>query len=134
MRAELLRSPLFQRMGQSVDEDEHSIEMHLPYLAQVRRQAHVIPDDADMTLCLVSDTILNLTPHTSQVVKGREGVTVVPIMVGAIDAEQEAEYGQALAPYLQDPANFFVIRSASQSASLLFPSTTMNDSRAAMHA
>lgn len=34
-------------------------------------------------------------------------------MVGAIDAEQEAEYGQALAPYLQDPANFFIIRSAS---------------------
>lgn len=36
MRVELLRSPLFQRMGQSVDEDEHSIEMHLPYVAHVR--------------------------------------------------------------------------------------------------
>lgn len=78
VRAELLRSPLFQRMGQSVDEDEHSIEMHLPYVAQA--------------------------------VKGREGITVVPIMVGAIDPEQEAEYGEALAPYLEDPANFFVIR------------------------
>jgi predicted class III extradiol MEMO1 family dioxygenase len=35
VRAELLASPLFQRMGQGVDEDEHSIEMHLPYVAQV---------------------------------------------------------------------------------------------------
>lgn len=77
-------------------------------------------DDADMTLRLVSHTILNHTLRIPKVVKGREGVTVVPIMVGAIDAEQEAEYGQALAPYLQDPANFFVIRSVShsQSASL----------------
>jgi len=36
VRAELLRSPLFQRMDQDVDEDEHSIEMHLPYVAQVK--------------------------------------------------------------------------------------------------
>lgn len=39
VRAELLglgRGRLFQPMAQRVDEDEHSIEMHLPYVAQVR--------------------------------------------------------------------------------------------------
>lgn len=70
-----------------------------------------------------------------QVVAGRS-VTIVPIMVGSISPTQEALYGRCvtrlgharvrkvdwhslllvvlacrlLAPYLEDPANFFVIR------------------------
>ncbi|TFJ81646.1 hypothetical protein NSK_006897 [Nannochloropsis salina CCMP1776] len=35
VRAELLADPLFQTMAQRVDEDEHSIEMHLPYVAHL---------------------------------------------------------------------------------------------------
>mmetsp|Transcript_11384 Transcript_11384/g.34219 ORF Transcript_11384/g.34219 Transcript_11384/m.34219 type:complete len:242 (-) Transcript_11384:575-1300(-) len=38
-------------------------------------------------------------------------VTLVPIMVGAITYESEAKYGAALAPYLDDPGNMFVISS-----------------------
>lgn len=36
---------------------------------------------------------------------------MVPILVGAIDKVQEADYGSILAPYLADPANFFVVSS-----------------------
>lgn len=32
---ELLKTGKFEKMSRSVDEDEHSIEMHLPYIAQV---------------------------------------------------------------------------------------------------
>ncbi len=80
VRAELLQNPLFQRMTQGVDEDEHSIEMHLPYVAHVLQHA----------------------PGP---------VTIVPVMVGALDPAQEAEYGRVFAGYLDDPANFFVVSS-----------------------
>lgn len=32
---ELLKTGKFQKMAKSVDEDEHSIEMQLPYIAKV---------------------------------------------------------------------------------------------------
>ena len=32
---ELQSSGLFQKMSQTTDEEEHSIEMHLPYIAKV---------------------------------------------------------------------------------------------------
>lgn len=35
MRDALLSDPAFEPMTKRVDEDEHSIEMHLPYVAQV---------------------------------------------------------------------------------------------------
>jgi len=67
VRVELLANPLFQRMTQGVDEDEHSIEMHLPYVAHV----------------------IGATP----------GLTIVPVMVGALDPAQEAEYGRYVCIY-----------------------------------
>lgn len=36
---------------------------------------------------------------------------IVPILVGAVSAENEAMYGQILAKYVDDPANFFSISS-----------------------
>lgn len=36
VRSALLANPAFELMGKNVDEDEHSIEMHLPYVAKVR--------------------------------------------------------------------------------------------------
>jgi len=67
-------------MSQSVDEDEHSIEMHLPYVAKV--------------------------------MKARKGsFTIVPVLVGAIKAKQEKEFGKIFSPYLADPENLFVISS-----------------------
>lgn len=75
---ELLQTGKFKTMSLDTDEDEHSIEMHLPYIY------HVFQDS---------------------------NITVVPILVGAIDRAQEIDYGRILAPYLADPENFFVISS-----------------------
>lgn len=36
---------------------------------------------------------------------------IIPIMVGVLSLEREAEFGQILAPYLADPQNLFVISS-----------------------
>lgn len=65
-----------------VDEDEHSIEMHLPYVYKMIERA------------------------------GKLGqVKVVPIMVGSISTRKEKAYGEALAEHLQNPENCFVISS-----------------------
>ncbi|CAL9233997.1 unnamed protein product, partial [Arabidopsis halleri] len=68
----------FGMMDLRVDEAEHSMEMHLPYLAKVF-EGH--------------------------------NVKVVPILVGAVSAENEAMYGELLAKYVDDPKNFFSVSS-----------------------
>jgi AmmeMemoRadiSam system protein B len=65
-------------MSASVDEEEHSIEMHLPYVAAVM---------------------------------GTRPFTLVPILVGNLNAKREAAYGALLRPFLEDPANLFVVSS-----------------------
>jgi len=72
----------FGWMTQGTDEDEHSIEMHLPYIYK----------------------ILDLAGKV-------DSVKVVPIMVGAINPGKEKVYGKVLAKYLKDPENVFVISS-----------------------
>ncbi|KAF8253816.1 UPF0103-domain-containing protein [Wilcoxina mikolae CBS 423.85] len=72
----------FGWMSLETDENEHSIEMHLPYIYKVLDLAGKV------------DT-----------------VKVVPIMVGAINTQKEKAYGQVLAKYLRDPENVFVISS-----------------------
>ena len=42
--------------------------------------------------------------------EGRE-FTLVPVLVGALDADLEKQYGSIFARYLDDPANLFVISS-----------------------
>ena len=74
-------------MARDVDEDEHSSEMHLPYIYKM--------------LSLKNTNFQN--DSTS--------VPLVPIMVGNTDAAIEAQYGSLLAPYLSDPSNVFVISS-----------------------
>jgi AmmeMemoRadiSam system protein B len=49
-------------------------------------------------------------PFIMEVMRGHS-FTLVPILVGALSAAGEAEYGAALAPYLADPANFVVVSS-----------------------
>ena len=68
----------FQRMSLRVDEEEHSLEMHLPYIAHV--------------------------------MKGHP-FTLVPIMVGAIDAKSEKLYGSLLSEYFETPGHLFIISS-----------------------
>lgn len=75
---ELLATGKFEVMDLQVDEAEHSMEMHLPYLAKV---FHGYP------------------------------VKIVPILVGALNSENEALYGQLLAKYISDPTNFFSVSS-----------------------
>lgn len=41
----------------------------------------------------------------------RHPVKLVPILVGAVSAENEAMYGRLLAKYVDDPSNFFSISS-----------------------
>ncbi|CAI0415212.1 unnamed protein product [Linum tenue] len=75
---ELKATGKFELMDLRVDEAEHSMEMHLPYLAKV--------------------------------FKGHQ-VKVVPILVGALNAESEAKYGKLLEKYIDDPKNFFSVSS-----------------------
>ncbi|CAN1828450.1 Protein MEMO1 [Linum perenne] len=75
---ELKATGKFELMDLRVDEAEHSMEMHLPYLVKV--------------------------------FKGHQ-VKVVPILVGALNAESESMYGKLLANYIDDPKNFFSVSS-----------------------
>jgi len=65
-------------MSLSTDEDEHSIEMHLPYIRKI--------------------------------FEGKD-IKVVPILVGAINTQEEKAYGEILAPYLDSTDNLFIISS-----------------------
>ncbi|KAK7205016.1 MEMO1 family [Myxozyma melibiosi] len=71
----------FQMMSKSTDEDEHSLEMHLPYIYKI-----------------LSSSKEGMRP-------------LVPIMVGSLSAKMEREFGEILGPYLADPANGFVVSS-----------------------
>ncbi|XP_020102802.1 protein MEMO1 isoform X1 [Ananas comosus] len=75
---ELRATGKFELMDLHVDEAEHSMEMHLPYLAKV---FHGYP------------------------------VKVVPILVGALNSDNEAMFGRLLAKYVDDPKNFFSVSS-----------------------
>lgn len=75
-------SEKFGWMSLQTDEDEHSIEMHLPYIYKVLHLAGKV-----------------------------DSVKVVPILVGAISTSKEKAYGAVLAKYLRDPENLFVISS-----------------------
>lgn len=64
-------------MDISVDEAEHGMEMHLPYIAKVFE---------------------------------RQQIKIVPILIGAHSAENQAMYGQILSKYLDDPNNLLCHR------------------------
>jgi AmmeMemoRadiSam system protein B len=74
-------------MSKRTDEDEHSLEMHLPYIYKM------------------------LSLRNPDFQKNPSSVPLVPIMVGNTDAAAESRYGALLAPYLTDPTNLFVISS-----------------------
>lgn len=68
-------------MSLAADEDEHSIEMQLPFIAKVMES------------------------------KGQNGFKIVPILVGSLSNEKEYLYGQILSKYFLQPGNVFVISS-----------------------
>jgi len=55
----------------------------------------------------------SLELHTPYIVRALAGraFTLVPIMVGSLSGDSEARYGKLLAPYLDDPANLFILSS-----------------------
>jgi hypothetical protein len=72
----------FQQMSLETDQDEHSLEMHLPYL-------YKILDDAQKT----------------------ETVRIVPLLVGSLSPADERSFGERLAPHFADPENIFIVSS-----------------------
>ncbi|KAL2857115.1 MEMO1 family [Aspergillus pseudoustus] len=76
----------FEDMSRSIDEDEHSIELHLPYIHRLLQLQH--PDKPTA-----------------------EYPPLVPILVGNTSTTTESAFGALLAPYLEDPTNAFVISS-----------------------
>ncbi len=71
-------------MSRETDEDEHSLEMHLPYIYKVLSLHFPSPDEFPL---------------------------LVPILVGATNPQAERRYGRLLAPYLADPTSIFVVSS-----------------------
>lgn len=81
---ELHRTGKFDRMSLRTDEDEHSLEMHLPYIYKV--------------LSRTFDSPTQFPP-------------LIPILVGSTSAQSERTYGTLLAPYLSDPSSIFIVSS-----------------------
>ena len=77
------------------DEDEHSLEMHLPYIYTILSKYLF-----QLLFLIVSDY------RQSSSLPG-----LVPVMVGATNASREKEYGRFLAPYVADHENLFIISS-----------------------
>lgn len=80
------QSVKFSTMSKSVDQDEHSAEMQLPYLHRLLQKLY--PDQP----------VSSYPP-------------LVPIMIGATNASVERALGKLLAPYIADESNAFVISS-----------------------
>jgi AmmeMemoRadiSam system protein B len=76
----------FATMSVSQDEDEHSLEMHLPYIYAI--------------------FALSSPPNSTATIP-----PLVPIMVGGTNASKEKEYGRLLAPYVANPENLFIVSS-----------------------
>jgi len=79
--AELHATGAFEYLSVDVEEAEHSLEMHLPYISKV------MSEKADNTF------------------------TIVPIMIGSLSKESEDLYGKILAPYLLKEDVVFVVSS-----------------------
>ena len=77
----------FTTMTQSVDEAEHSGEMQYPFLALVLKNTY--------GRCLDDDNSMN--------------VSVLPIMCGNIDVQQEVGYGRLLSPIINRPDVFCIV-------------------------
>lgn len=83
--AALRGSGEFSELPMPVDEAEHSIEMQLPFLAELFLR--------------------------SPLRRGMPPVLLVPMLVGSTRSREEARYGQILAPYLEAEGSLFVISS-----------------------
>lgn len=81
---ELRDTGKFQDIPSGSDVNEHSLEMHLPYL--YKRITQTFSSEAEYP-------------------------TIVPILIGDNSGPEEKQFGELLAPYLKEPENVFVISS-----------------------
>ncbi|RYP52325.1 hypothetical protein DL769_010699 [Monosporascus sp. CRB-8-3] len=81
---ELRDTGKFQDIPSGSDINEHSLEMHLPYI--YKRITQTFSSESEYP-------------------------TIVPILVGDNNGPEEKEFGELLAPYLRDPENTFVVSS-----------------------
>lgn len=72
----------FQYMSQEIDKNEHSFEMHMPFIAQRFAQIQRLHD-----------------------------VLIVPLMTSALDEKSANRIIDKLMPYFEDPSNGFIISS-----------------------
>jgi AmmeMemoRadiSam system protein B len=81
---ELKATGKFETIPRDVDEAEHSLEMHCPYIYRMCADFFASPDDYP---------------------------TLVPVMVGNTSPVAEKEYGILFSTYLADPSSVFVVSS-----------------------
>ncbi|KAI5963838.1 hypothetical protein KGF57_001213 [Candida theae] len=73
--------PVFKLMSEEIDEDEHSFEMHAPFIYhQGQKSKHGVPK-------------------------------IIPILISGMDSELQNELVDALLPYIQNKENHFIISS-----------------------
>lgn len=95
-----------QSMSTRTDEDEHSLEMHLPYIYKMLSlYTPALPPSLPLSG-------LTIPPRHNDAFKSDPtAVPLVPIMVGATNRSTEQKFGRLLAPYLAESSNLFVISS-----------------------
>ncbi|KAK7429194.1 hypothetical protein QQZ08_004204 [Neonectria magnoliae] len=71
-------------MREKNERDEHSLEMHMPYLYLRCQETFDSPDQFP---------------------------NIIPLLIGSTDRDDEKAIGQALLPYIMDPTNAFIISS-----------------------
>lgn len=121
---ELRATKKFEEMNLNVDEAEHSMEMHLPYLAKVfqgydtlkgwQSEIYAFLQCHCWKSCRSEGVAFNSVLWRHNLWSGnlcRTSVKIVPILVGSCTPETEAMYGRLLAKYLDDPKNFFSVSS-----------------------
>ena len=99
-------------MSVQTDEDEHSIEMHLPYIAKVMERYLPIINLDSINNCIHIRCIFKPLACKCYIYFSRRGqFTIVPVLVGSLSVDKEQTYGKLFSKYLTDPENLFVISS-----------------------
>lgn len=88
-------------MSESVDEDEHSLEMHLPYIYKMLSKSAI-----HSPVHIIKLTSIRTFGSNSQ-----DFPPLIPIMIGNTSPTTERNLGKLLSPYLSSPDTAFVISS-----------------------
>jgi AmmeMemoRadiSam system protein B len=97
--ADLHKTGHFDKMAKTADEEEHSLEMHLPYI--YRMLSKYVTSLCSQFLLIILRSFSNPADFPP----------LVPILVGSTNEAAEKRYGKVLAPYLADQTSIFVVSS-----------------------